>query len=65
MARKIFAVGDRVKLSSATQQAMTGDRYATIERITKRDVWIKLEKSGDVIKSTPSHFTVMERGSDG
>ena len=49
----IYGTGDRVQVHPACDCWMMGDRYGTIEKITKRSFHVRMDRSGKIRKFIP------------
>jgi uncharacterized protein Veg len=55
-----LAVGQRVQMHAFTDRWMQGDRFGTIERLGRKLASVRMDRSGRMLKTHPSHFAVIE-----
>lgn len=48
-----FAIGDRVEIHPGTDAWMMGDRFGVVEKIGRRLIHIKMDRSGRVLRFLP------------
>jgi hypothetical protein len=49
-------IGQRVQSHPATDTWMRGDRFGTIERIGRRFVWVRMDRSGRLLRFHPENL---------
>lgn len=61
-----FRVGDRVELHPGTDAWMRGDRYGTVEKLGRKWVYVRMDKSGKLVRSMHgvsfSHINPVSQG---
>ena len=51
-----YRVGQRVQAHPATDTWMRGDRYGTVERVGRRYIRVRMDRSGHLKRFTPDNL---------
>jgi hypothetical protein len=66
----IVVIGERVEAHPATDSWMSGDRFGTVEKIGRKYIHVKMDRSGRIRKFTPNNVLTLSHpqqilGADG
>jgi hypothetical protein len=49
----VYAIGTRLELHPATDDWMRGDRFGTVERVGRKYLYVRMDRSGRLRKTAP------------